>query len=87
MSGHPGGIEGGHARRRFVVANGNRGFSYRIRRVVALGQTIADERLAVTREFDRQANALAGLCAALHRRRPMWIWRSRAGACCIRISR
>jgi tape measure domain-containing protein len=30
-----------------------------IRRVVALEQTIADERLAVMREFDRQAEALA----------------------------
>ena len=87
MRGHPGGIEGGHARRLFVVANGNRGFSYRIRRVVALGQTIADECLAVMREFDRQANALAALCAALNWRPPMWIWRLRAGGCSIRITR
>lgn len=28
MSGHPGSIEGGHARRLFVVANGSRGFGY-----------------------------------------------------------
>ncbi|MBB5689623.1 host attachment protein [Roseomonas alkaliterrae] len=28
MSAHPGSIEGGHARRLFVVANGSRGFGY-----------------------------------------------------------